>query len=160
MVALSKNQTLSEDFKGFIERNGNFYGLDADFHGIKVVWKEPSEWVIQKAQRDWELFEDRQKAINARTEISEGDFIVRKDGSMERISVASHGWLQAGKDNGSIYLSKSGYGSFSGTCGDSIENYEPTDETRLGMCWIFSGDSVGAHRGVYHKLNFKVWKEL
>jgi len=150
---------LTSELKAFIERNGYFYGLDYNFSGLKPIWKEPSQRIIEKASKDLALFEERQKAIEARTAISEGDFIIRKDGSMERISVASHGWVQAGKSNGSIYINKNGHGSFSGSCGDSIKAYEPTNDTAPGICWIFSGDSAGAHRAVYSKLNFKIWKE-
>lgn len=156
-----ENQTqVSTELKEFIEANGNFYGLGCDFEGLKVIWKEPTPMLIQKAERDFNLFQERQKAINARTRISEGDWIVRADGSYERISVASHGWLQGGKDNGSIYISQTGHGSFSGSCGSPIGEYIATESMKEGSCWLFSGDSAGAHRGVWHKLQFKVWKEI
>lgn len=152
---------VSPELIEFIEANGNFYGLACGFEGIKVVWCHPSPLIIQKAERDFNLFQERQKAINSRTKITEGDWIIRKDGKYEGVSVASHGHVQAG-GHGGVYISQNGIGSYSGSCGDCIEpeNLVLTEETKQTSCWIFSGDSAGAHRGVWHRLQIKVWKEI
>jgi hypothetical protein len=160
MVTQVENQSISQNLLEFINRNPVVYGLYfKGYENGKIVYSDPSQFAIRDAVRDMELFNQRQEAINNRNKISEGDWIIRKDGKYEGISVAYDGWTQAG-GAGSVYVSKNGYCSYSGSCGDFIESFEATEETKERVCWIFSNDSAGAHRGVYHKLNFKVWKEL
>ena len=39
-----------------------------------------------------------------------------------------------------------------------IKNLIPTNEVKEGKCWMFSGLEAGGDRGVYHKINFRVWE--
>lgn len=154
------NPQVSEDILKFINFNPIIYGLQfQDYRDGKIIYTQPDKFAISKALIDLDLFQKRQEAIDNRTKISEGDWIIRKSGEYERVSVARGGYIQAG-GNGSNYISQTGFCSYSGSCGDRIEKVELTDETMEGSCWIFSGDWSGAHRGVYNFLKFKVYREL
>ncbi len=113
---------------------------------------------IEKVKRNVLLFEDRQKAIDSRTKPTEGDWVKLPDGRYLRLSVVWEESFQASEYSGSVYVSKSGHGSFSGTCGNSYKSpLLATEETKEGSCWIFGDDSSGAHRGIHTTLNWKVW---
>ena len=89
-------------------------------------------------------------------------WVLLPNGEYSRVTVNS--WsdsIQIGGNFGSsVYINKNGFGSYSGSCGDSIEleKIEPTNEYKDAMCWIFHEGYAGAHRGVYHILKFKVWR--
>lgn len=112
-------------------------------------------------QTDMELIsiclENRKKFF----EISEGDFLRFKDGSLMRVTVLYDNDLQFNY-GGSFHLSSNGHCSFSGTCGNllPISDFAPTDETEEGSAWIFSQGRSGGGRGVYFRVPFKVWEQI
>jgi hypothetical protein len=111
--------------------------------------------------KDIQFFVESQIAIYSRTEISQGDWVLLKDGTYSRVTVNC--WddsIQVGGCYGNaVYINGNGFASYSGTCGDVIErkDIEPSDFYKAGKCWIFSNRNSGAHRGVTNILNFKVW---
>lgn len=155
----------TESINYIINSNPSLFDLRfKDYVNGKVVLTEPSKYAIEDATKDLELFNKRQLAILERDEISIGDWVLRKDGKTERITVDS--WSDCiqvgGTFGGSFYISKNGYCSYSGSCGDVISktNLIKTDEYKEGSCWIFSQDWTGGGRGVHYILKFKVWKEV
>lgn len=159
----STTKEINQELIELIQRNPAIYGLVFDgYENGKIIYSNPSSFAIRDAKIDLELFRQRQEAIDTRKSISEGDFVIRKNGEYERVSVSQWGdSIQAGK-GGSIYINQSGRGSHSGSCGDLINrnNLRLTDETKEGSCWIFQADRAGAHRAVYHVLKFKVYQEI
>ena len=161
MVTQTETQPkISQDVLDYINSNPTVYDLYfKGYDNSRIVYTEPSDYAIQRALKDLELFKQRQQAMDDRTKISEGDWIIRKDGKYEGISVAHEGHVQAG-GFGCVYVAKNGYTSYSGGCGDVIKSFELTNEVKKRRCWIFSNDSPGAGRGVFNFLSFKVWREL
>jgi hypothetical protein len=129
-----------------------------------IVFNEPSEEALKRANKDLELFTERQNKIYERTEISMGDYVIQKNGQISRITVYSpDNLIQVGGNyGGSFYIGKNGRCSYSGSCGDvvDIKKLQFTGEYKEGSCWIFSNDWTGANRGVYYVLKFKVYREL
>lgn len=151
---------ISQDILDYINSNPTVYDLYfKGYENSRIIYTEPSSYAIERASKDLELFKQRQQAMDSRTKISEGDWIIRKSGEYEGISVAHEGLVQAG-GFGSVYVAKNGYTSYSGGCGDLIKSFELTSEKKKRRCWIFSNDFPGAGRGVFNFLTFKVWREL
>ncbi len=153
------------DTNEIMQSNPSLYGLRfVDHKNGKPVYSEPTQYAAKKAEQDKAIFEERQKAIFARTRISEGDYVHRLDGTFSRITV--HQWPEhvqiGGHEHGSYYLNSNGFCSYSGSCGDILERAKLVDsgDYKRGSCWIFSQNSSGAGRGVYATLLFKVWKEI
>lgn len=147
-----------------IRSNPSVYNLRFEsYENGKVVFTKPSELAMKDIEKDLKLFEERQEAIYKRTQISMGDYLIKKDGSISRITVIIDDLVQdGGHENGSFYIGKNGFCSYSGTCGNiiNLKNYVLTNEYREGLCWIFSNDWTGPHRGVSNRLKFKVLREI
>lgn len=121
----------------------------------------PSEYVMKQVRRDFELMQGRQAALDAHEGPRVGDFIIRTDGRAQRFSYDWGDGLQTA-DSGSFYMSRGGYGDFSGALDPVIPRarIEATEETRAGAVWFFSQDYAGAARGVHCRLTFRVYREL
>jgi hypothetical protein len=148
-----------------INSNPLFYKLYfKGYENGKIIYTDPTEHDIKKALADLEIFKQRQEAINKRNVISEGDWVILKDGTYDRVTVAwpTSGRIQVGGSSAGLFINQNGHGSYSGGCGRGIntENIENTNEVKEGRCWIFSGNSSGAGRGVDSTLLFKVYKEI
>lgn len=130
----------------------------------KIIYSEPTQYAISKAEKDLKLFEERQEAIYKRTKISDGDWVLLKNGEYSRVTVSQ--WedsIQIGGYFGSsVYINSNGSGSYSGGCGDSIDKSKlvHVGEHKEASCWLFHEGYSGAGRGVYATLKFKVWKEI
>lgn len=133
------------------------------YEGGKIIYSEPSQRAISEAEQDLKIFNEIQQAIYNRDSISDGDWVLLKNGEYSRVTVTA--WQDSiqvgGTYGGSVHMGKSGKGSYSGSCGDLIDraNLEATTEYREAMAWIFSKGWAGAGRGVYSPLQFKVWRE-
>lgn len=110
--------------------------------------------------RNKEILAARQAYLDHRTGPGVGDFIVDGD----KVLRVAHHWgdsLQPtdGRFGASFYLGD-GYVDFSGGLDPAIplERFVPTDETRMGRCWLFSDNSAEAHNGYYTQARFRVWK--
>lgn len=156
----SETEILNQAFS-----NPVVYGLTyLGYENGKPKFEKPNSYHIKRAETDLRLFDERQKAIDNLDVIACGDWVIRKDGTMERITIniTDYSVQVGGGENGSFYISKSGHCSYSGSCGDSIpyEKLIKTNEKKAGSCWIFSSDYSDAGRGIYKKLLFKVWREI
>lgn len=153
-----------ESIEYIINSNLSLFGLQfLDYVDGKPIYSKPSNEAIKLATIDLELFTERQEQIYKRTKISCGDWILLKDGTYSRVTVLYDKQIQIGGNyNGSYHIFKNGVCSYSGSCGNIMEKKQLKKTTRLkdAECWIFSQDWVGAHRGVYNILKFKVWKEI
>jgi len=159
---MNTQKAISDKLKYILHSNPSLYGLTIqDYAASKLVYNIPDS-AIEDAERDLTIFAARQELINKRTDISQGDWVILPDGTASRITVTHMGdSVQIGGSiNGSFYISKSGYCSYSGGCGDLVkrDNLVKTCEQMEGNCWIFSGDWSGGGRGVYSTLMFNVYK--
>ena len=152
-----------EHLKTILRSNPSIFNLKFEgYENGKVIFSEPTEYALKAAQKDFELFQERQQKIFERQTIAQGDWVLLPNGEYSRVTVDS--WpdsIQIGGHFGSsVYINSNGTGSYSGGCGDSIDkkNIEPTDEYKDGLCWLFHEGYSGAHRGVSHVLKFKVWR--
>ena len=157
------NQTDIKAAKQIMHSNPLLFDLKVkDYSAPKWEYEEPTQQQLEKALKYVELFKGRQEAIRERSEISQGDWVRLKDGSMSRVTVNHHtGTIQIGGGQGSYHLFRNGYCSYSGGCGEQVKlsSLKDTGEYKPGGCWIFSNDWSGAGRGVHSELEFKVWQE-
>lgn len=89
-----------------------------------------------------------------------GDYIILKDGTLDRFT---HNWgneIQVGGMGGSFYLGN-GFIEYSGGLDPSISKSEivPTKQKRSGSVWIFDDDRHVAGGAVYFKVYFRVFKQ-
>ena len=157
----------SQQIDFIINSNQSLFGIKLlDIIDGKDVYSKPSKHAFEEAVLNVNIFKARQLAINDRTKISAGDWVLRKNGELSRITVYSDSCkaIQVGglENSHGFFMSKSGGCTYSGGCGDCLskDKLVLTKKTKKGLCWIFSKDNVGAHRGVYNYLMFKVWKEI
>lgn len=109
--------------------------------------------------------------VDARNEVEskrnfpiEGDFILLKNGDFLRVSVShNRNQFQAYIGGGSCHLDKSGFISFSGTCGDLYEskNFKLSNIEKKANFWFWHTlKGVGGGNGVYASAYFRVFKEI
>lgn len=144
------------------EESGIAKGYDLQFLRDKFRLDK----VKQTIENDLKIFGEIEKSLLSQTTPKEGDW-VKYDDVVSRVSRIHPG--------GSIQLSENiGVNVWhdttqaSGCVWDSnidisrellhIKNLVPTNEVKEGKCWIFSNLEAGAGRGVYHKINFRVWE--
>ncbi len=92
-----------------------------------------------------------------------GDFIIMKDGTVERFS---HDWgediqTSDGRFGWSFHLCKDGNADFSGGLNPAIMKSElelVPDDIRLGHFWIFHHNHVTAHNGVHFNIPCKTYR--
>jgi hypothetical protein len=162
-----KNNTSNEDY------NFNTYRglLDFDYKiGVSVDLEKlkQNSFLMEKIERNFVLAVER---INKKLDFdspSVGDFIKVKDRYL-RIALVfydDNNNIESFQytEDGSFYMSENGNCSYSGgfcfDFGGRIETkfLRLTEETKQGGFWFFSQDRAGAHKGVYFKGDFKVWK--
>jgi len=88
----------------------------------------------------------------------EGEFLILKDGTLDRFTYAWKDGIQIGGTRGSFYFA--GYCSYSGTLNPSVKYSDLilTDKIEWGTVWIFDQDQIEAHNSFQFKLPFRVWK--
>ena len=119
------------------------------------------------AERDLALFKKRAEARYAlsaampRTPL-EGDWVEDHDGTMRRIAYTDPSTTQfdSPKFGSSFHCFANGAMDFSGGLDSPIPtaSLEATGNFEPATCWIFSGDSSGAHRGVRWSIPVRVWR--
>lgn len=144
------------------EETGIAKGYDFQFLRDKFRLDE----VKKTIQNDLKIFSEIEKSLLSLATPKEGDF-VKYDGGISRLSRIHPG--------GSIQLSENiGVNVWHDTTQSSgcvwdpnikidkellhIDNLVSTDDVKEGKCWMFSGLEAGGGRGVYHKINFRVWE--
>ena len=105
------------------------------------------------------IIQNRIKARKAIKEPCIGDYVKLKNGTLEQITVLYDDRGQAGGP-GSIYMAKSGHGSYSGSCGKlfKLSELKPTIQRKKAQFWFFSQDWSGGNRGIYFDCPVKIWK--
>ena len=118
-----------------------------------------------KQERNNLRFAERHEKYKAIEGPTCGDYVLYSDGAVRRIACVytSEGTIDKIQTDigGSFYLCDDGYCDFSGGYdrGVSFEHFTLTEEDpRLGECWLFDEGIMGAGRGVYRQLPFKVWR--
>lgn len=114
-------------------------------------------------EKNRQLLRERQKRRMAIITPLVGDYIIMPDGEYHRLAYA---WMvDAGFQtckNGSFYMAQNGRCDYSGSLDKTqpLEKIAPTDELKEAIFWIFHEDWTGAHRGVYFRMEVRVWRLL
>ena len=118
-----------------------------------------------KQERNNPLFAERHEKYKVINGPVCGDYVIFAGDVVRRIS---HIWSVKGKideiqtsASGSFYLLDNGRCDFSGGLSSAVDYKHFTlteEEPRLGECWLFDQGIMGAGRGVYRQLPFKVWR--
>ena len=128
-----------------------------------IDWKKVSQYLIKKAEKDLQLFKDRENIRLQSDKPHVGDYIKRKDGRLTQIGTFTYDGNFQDTPSSKPYLNKDGGASHSGGFTMdvlNIANLKPLKQTKDLRCWIFSGDSWGGGCGVYSIIKTKVWKEV
>lgn len=119
-------------------------------------------------ERDQAILNERQNALNQRTEIKSGDFVRFADGTLRQVS---HVWKDEneqpegiqtstshGKGDSSFYLGK-GYMSFSGGLFTSVpaSTFTRSNETLTSGAWFFHHDYACAGGGIQVEVSLPLW---
>jgi hypothetical protein len=91
-----------------------------------------------------------------------GEFFINLKGEFKRFTHCWGDCIQVGasETNSGFYLNDSGRCSYSGSLDPSIphENFQLTDEVKMGNVWTFDRNYAQAHNGYYYQIPFRVWK--
>ncbi|HEX7325159.1 MAG TPA: hypothetical protein VF292_07380 [Rhodanobacteraceae bacterium] len=113
-------------------------------------------------QQDAAILARRQAAYDELPGVRNGDFLVFRDGRIERVAHVSDNAVQSdfgGRFGSSFYLGD-GYAGYSGGLDRSIplSRVASTHEGRNGSAWFFHHNEVAAHNGVGVRLFFRVFR--
>ena len=153
-----------EELVEFVNNEKTGIAKGYDFQFLRDTFS--LEKVKNIIQNDLKIFGEIEKSLLSLATPKEGDF-VKYDGGISRLSRIHPG--------GSIQLSENiGVNVWHDTTQSSgcvwdpnikidkellhIDNLVSTDDVKEGKCWMFSGLEAGGGRGVYHKINFRVWE--
>ena len=128
-----------------------------------IDWGKVSEYLIKKAEKDLQLFKDREQLRLQSDKPHVGDYIKRKDGRLTQIGIFTYGGNFQDTPSSKPYIYTDGYASHSGGFTMdvlNIANLKPLKQTKDLRCWIFSGDFADGNCGVYSTIKTKVWKEI
>ena len=135
-----------------------------DFYPKYVIdWEKVSQYLIEKANKDLQLFKDREDARLKSDKPHVGDYIKRKDGRLTQIGIFTYNGNFQDTPSSTPFLYKDGGASHSGGFTMdvlNVANLKPLKQTKDLRCWIFSGDFAGGNCGVYSTIKTKVWKEV
>lgn len=145
----------------------NFAELNkyAHVYQFDVEYKENLNFDIQReykkeaVKNDFSILQNSILEMNKETDFRLGDFVLLPDGQFVRFTHIWEDSIQTYTD-GSFYLSKSGYLSYSGSLDSGIkkEDLILTNDKKLGQVWFFSQGEAGGNRGVYANIEFRVYK--
>jgi hypothetical protein len=157
-----KSNISNEDYQNYMNRE--MYGLD----GLKLVLNMEkilkASSLINKIELNVVLAKTRLKMIQDRRKPSIGDFIKIGE-QFYRIAIFTYDGNFQYTTDGSFYIDKEGYGSYSG--GFNFEHGGTFNisqlsslriQTKEGNFWFFSNDFAGGGRGVHFKGDFNVWE--
>lgn len=108
------------------------------------------------------LVNDRMRKHNEKPGIRIGDYILRKDNSLTRVTEDWGDRVQdGGYQHGRFYLTKNGNLRYSGSLWPPIlkKNLIQTGGTMEGDIWIFHRDHWKAHNGVTFSVEFRIFME-
>lgn len=99
------------------------------------------------------LLAQKMEQFNRRGGMRVGDFVRLPtiDKRQNEYTRITHLWSETAQTgSGSYFLSKAGYLEFSGglDSGLAFDDLQPSEETKMGAVWFFSGDEVKAQNGV------------
>lgn len=130
---------------------------------IAIDWDKVPQYLIKKAEKDLQLFQDRQDKRLQSDKPHVGDYVKRKDGRLTQIGTFTYDGNFQDTPSSKPYLNKDGGASYSGGFTMdvlNVANLKPLKQTKDLRCWIFSGDDWGGSRGVCSTIKTKVWKEV
>jgi hypothetical protein len=127
-----------------------------------IDYEKVKEYHLTEAKRNIELIKQRIENRKQFTNILVGDYIHYLDGRIERTTYIWEDSAQAGGGSGSYYMSKSGYGSYSGglNSGLPLNKLKATNDFKPALFWLFSEDWSGGSRGVYFYCPVRIWQEI
>jgi hypothetical protein len=127
-----------------------------------VKCKPLPESLLLTAEKDLQIFAEREQSRLALNKPLVGDAIIRKDGKKSYIGIFTYDGKFQDTFGGSFYLGGC-YASYSGGFTMDVLNVKRlqlTEELTPLRCWIFSENSVGGGRGVHYQINVKTWREI
>lgn len=153
-----------EELVEFINNEETGIAKGYDFQFLRDTFS--LEKVKNIIQNDLKIFSEIEKSLISKPTPKEGDW-VKYDGGISRLSrIHQEGTIQLSENIGVCVWHDTTQAS--GCVWDSnidinrellhIDNLVSTNEIKEGRCWIFSNLEAGAGRGVYHKINFRVWE--
>ncbi|MCG3685905.1 hypothetical protein L5F35_06725 [Aliarcobacter butzleri] len=153
-----------EELVDFINNGETSIAKGYDFQFLRDMFR--LDKVKQTIENDLKIFGEIEKSLLSKSTPKEGDF-VKYDGGISRLSrIYPGGSIQLSETIGVNVWHDSTQAS--GSVWDPninisrellhIDNLVSTDELKEGRCWIFSGLEAGGGRGVYYKINFRVWE--
>lgn len=162
---------INNELKEHLELNVNqnvYRNIPKDFgtkegkYCFMLEYEKIKDYHLTEAKRNLQLIADRIKTRQKFEQILVGDYIEYLDGRIERTTYIWENSAQAGGGSGSYYMSKAGYGSYSGGLNEGLplSNLEKTNEFKPALFWLFSDDWSGGSRGVYFYCPVRVWKEI
>lgn len=152
-------KTIKEDKTGVAK------GYSVSFLQEEFMYMKPQEDLTSLIAGDLSLFMEIEKELLNNSKPQEGDFVEYEKGKFARISrLHKDESIQLSNKIG-VYVSKHGTSQASGCTWDpnvehkniNISGLVATTETRKGECWTFSQNLSGKDRGVYFKIDFKIW---
>jgi hypothetical protein len=147
----------TESYRGIKQSEGDY---NPYLSPRAIDLKIQPDYIINDAIQDLNIISERVVNFNARKGARVGDYISLPDGQMV---IISHNWNEnqvQTSGGGSMHMGQSGFLSFSGGMDSGLKETDliPTKETKKGTIWIFHGGFSGGNRGVYSKINFRVFK--
>lgn len=130
---------------------------------ITIDFDNVPQYLIKKAEKDLQLFKDRENMRLQSDKPNVGDYIKRKDGRLTQIGIFTYDGNFQDTPSSKPYLNKDGGASHSGGFTMdvlNVVNLKPLKQTKDLICWIFSNDFGGGNCGVYSVIKTKVWKEV
>lgn len=108
------------------------------------------------------LLAQKMEQFNKRGGVRVGDFVRLPtiDSRQKEYTRITHVWSETAQTgNGSYFIDKSGYLQYSGglDSGLALDDLQPSEETKTGAVWFFSGDEVKAHNGVTFQAEMRVF---
>ena len=153
-----------EELVEFISNEESGIAKGYNFQFLRDIFR--LDKVKEKINNDLKIFGEIEKSLLSQSTPKEGDF-VKYNGGISRVSrIHPEGSIQLSENIGVNVWHESS--SASGCVWDPnikidkellhIDNLVSTDDVKEGKCWMFSGLEAGGGRGVYHKINFRVWE--
>jgi len=155
---LIQTNILSEPFKNITTEYKNKKGKNI----AEIIWDEISKIEIEIAKNNLKIIKERERKRKLLSNIQVGDYLIRKNGKISRVTCLLGDQIQDGGGNGSFYLLSHGGASYSGTLDFPIKKDKIvlTNEKKPAWFWIFSEKILGGNRGIHFQIDIKVWREI
>jgi len=129
----------------------------------KINWHSVLKHHVDIAKKNLEIIKEREIKRKTLKGIQVGDYLIRKNGKISRVTYLLGDQIQDGGGNiGSFYLLSHGGSSYSGTLDFPIKKNKIvlTNKKKPAWFWIFSENLSGTDRAIYFQIKVNIWKEI